>query len=357
MVLLLFIASFFMRTGGMVSAVLSHGWDCFLYLSVLLVGMLYTTDQVTGFHVVETSLSLIAFPFIFIPIANMDSARRNALFYSLWAGLSCALVYCIVWAGYRYTLTSDISVFFAEQLTSPLSNTLAVYFAYYIIFVITFGLYLLYINQFGVNNILLMAALIFSFVMLLLMGSSTAIIGILFSLLYFVLKFVFESKRTTHNTLAFGFSLTFLFALFALNWSQPEFLGNDEYWERFVLWESAVKAMPDWLFGVGTGDYTAVLNDYYRTHNLMKFASENFNPHNQYLETLFSIGLAGLIALLIMICRPIYVAIRSQNILGFLCCFPFIIYGLTEVFLGRYQGVVFFGMLHQAFVLKMDDRT
>lgn len=356
MVLLLVAASFFVSNRKSLTVVLHSGWDCFLYVFILLVGMLYTTDQVTGLHVIETSLSLVAFPFIFRPIEGLTMIRRNALFYSLWAGLLSALVYCIGLAAFRYYHTSDISEFFAEQLTSPLSNTLAVYFAYYLIFAITFGLYLLYVDQFAISRTILILALIFSFMMLLMMGSSTAIVSILFCLLYFVLKFIFEGKRTTHNALAFGFSLCFLFSLFALNWSQPEFLGNDEYWERFVLWESAVKAMPDWLLGIGTGDYTTVLNDYYRAHNLEKFASDNFNPHNQYLETVFSTGLAGLIALLLMISRPIYMAIRTQNTLGFLCCFPFIVYGLTEVFLGRYQGVVFFGFLHQVFVVKLDER-
>ncbi|HQQ95904.1 MAG TPA: O-antigen ligase family protein [Cyclobacteriaceae bacterium] len=356
MVLLLVVASFFVSKRKGLDVVLHYGWDSFMYLLILLVGMLYTTDKVTGFHVIETSLSLIAFPFIFRPIEGLNMIKRDALFYSLWAGLLSALVYCVGLAVFRYYHTSDIGEFFGEHLTSPLSNTLAVYFAYYLIFAITFGLYLLYVDQFEINKTILILALIFSFLMLLMMGSSTAIISILFSLLYFVLKFVFEGKRTNHNALAFGFSLCFLFSLFALNWSQPEFLGNDEYWERFILWESAVKAMPDWLVGIGTGDYTTVLNDYYRAHHLEKFASDNFNPHNQYLETLFSNGLAGLIALLVMLCRPIYVAIRTQNTLGFLCCFPFIVYGLTEVFLGRYQGVVFFGLLHQVFVVKLDDR-
>jgi hypothetical protein len=30
--------------------------------------------------------------------------------------------------------------------------------------------------------------------------------------------------------------------------------------------------------------------------------------------------------------------------------FPFVIYGMTEVFLGRYQGVVFFVLCHQIVV-------
>jgi hypothetical protein len=51
-----------------------------------------------------------------------------------------------------------------------------------------------------------------------------------------------------------------------------------------------------------------------------------------------------------MIVRPIYLSVRNRNILGTLIFFPFLIYGMTEVFLGRYQGVVFFALLHQLFM-------
>ena len=104
------------------------------------------------------------------------------------------------------------------------------------------------------------------------------------------------------------------------------------------------------IFGVGTGDYRSVLNEYYLTHDLSQFAKENYNAHNQFIETLFSVGIIGLLALMVMMARPLYVCVKSQNALGFLTFFPFFIYGMTEVFLGRYQGVIFFAMLHQVFL-------
>ena len=44
---------------------------------------------------------------------------------------------------------------------------------------------------------------------------------------------------------------------------------------------------------------------------------------------------------------------KNNNSFGVLVFFPFLIYGVTEVFLGRYQGVIFFALLHQVFINRL----
>jgi O-antigen ligase len=128
---------------------------------------------------------------------------------------------------------------------------------------------------------------------------------------------------------------------------------NDS-WDRLILWESAIEALPDPVFGVGTGDYKTVLNQYYSDHQMKRFASESFNSHNQLIQLLFSNGLLGVSAFLLMIVRPLYLSYKNENILAMLCFFPFLIYGVTEVFLGRYQGIVFFVFIHQFFMIQLN---
>jgi O-antigen ligase len=123
----------------------------------------------------------------------------------------------------------------------------------------------------------------------------------------------------------------------------------DDSWERFALWESAMRATPSILWGAGTGD-SKLLNEYYLTHNLTQFAEGSYNAHNQFIQIFFINGILGLLAVLILIIRPLYLSVKRQNALGILVFFPFLIYSMTEVFLGRYQGVVFFALLHQCFI-------
>jgi O-antigen ligase len=194
-------------------------------------------------------------------------------------------------------------------------------------------------------------------------GGRTAFISLLLVFSFFMLKFLLE-ERTSHKLLVFIIVCFLTLSLFAVNsieyWNELWSVESD-YWDREALWRSALKANPFPLFGVGTGDDRMVLNDYYIGHGLEEFAKNNFNSHNQFIQIYFSNGLLGLVAVALILIRPLYVALRSENTPGVLIIFPFFIYGMTEVFLGRYQGVVFFAVLHQLLISRYyigaPDRT
>ncbi|MFM7854801.1 MAG: hypothetical protein ACKO96_23455, partial [Flammeovirgaceae bacterium] len=78
-----------------------------------------------------------------------------------------------------------------------------------------------------------------------------------------------------------------------------------------------------------------------------QYAKNNLNAHNQYIQILLSNGIIGIVALLVLMLRPLYLAVVAKDLLGVLLLYPFLLYGITEVFLGRYQGVLFFGIIHQ----------
>lgn len=118
-------------------------------------------------------------------------------------------------------------------------------------------------------------------------------------------------------------------------------------WDRMTLWEAVFKANPDPIIGVGTGDYKQELNNYYRSNNLPYYAEQSYNTHNQLLQIYFSQGLVGVSVFLLLIFRLLYRLQKNDLTLGILFFFPFLVYGVNEVFLGRYQGVVFFILIHQ----------
>jgi O-antigen ligase len=353
MLVALFIFSFAMPGPEKSTEYLLQAWDLWLYLLMLAIGLIYTEDLSTGLRVMETSLTFLVLPFVMVKLEAFDKKYLFAIFFAFTAGLFTASLVCLGYAGVRYSQDAEISVFFQDQLVVPLVNTHPIYFAYYLIFAITFGLYLIYYNESVLPRWAIILLLNFFFVVLLLMGSNTAMLSIVFSLLYFILKFYFEEKRPLEKRVAFAWASSFLICLLVVNSQDMKLYGvsPDVYWERFVLWESAVNALPNWLIGVGTGDDTLVLNHYYSEHNLSEFAVSNFNPHNQFIATLLCTGIAGFLTVVTLMSRPIYGSIRNQSIIGFLTMFPFLVYGTTEVFLGRYQGVVFFVLLHQTFTL------
>jgi O-antigen ligase len=346
------VVSFFVKPQRPISS-LKSSWDTGLYILVLIAGLVYSQDLISGFKVLETSFSLMAIPIVMNRMGNSESAEIERYFKVFCFGLFAACLICLAHAGFQYYESRDIQSFSFYKLTSFL-NFHPTYFAYYLIFAITYCLYAVYYGDMKFNGVggILFAS--FLFCMLLLTGSKTTFVCLLLVFSFFILKFLVE-KRTTHRRNAIVAIVTMLICLFIVNYTEGDIRSRtlNDSWERMILWESTFRAVPDLIFGVGTGDYKIELNNYYRSHQLTAFAAESLNSHNQILQLLFSNGLLGVLAFVLLIARPLYLAVRTQNMLAVLTFFPFVIYGITEVFLGRYQGVVFFAWLHQVFTFWM----
>ncbi len=327
-------------------------WDCILFSVFLLVGLLYTTNITFGLSVIETSVSLLIIPISFTKSKDQNDSKILQILLAFSAGVILACLICLINAFGVYLKSGDSNSFFFYNLTSVI-NSHPTYLAYYIIFTITLILYRqYYIPSISRSSLILIVIVVpFLFVVLILTGGSTAFVSMLLVFSFFILKWILD-KKTQMSGLVIGVVIVMLFSMLIVR-----ITGNDERdkifddsWERFVLWESAIKADTDLVWGVGTGDYKEVLNEYYRANNLLNFANESYNAHNQFIQTLLSNGILGIISLIIMMGRPIYISVKKNTPLGTLVFFPFIIYGVTEVFLGRYQGVVFFGLMHEVFV-------
>lgn len=328
-----------------------RSWDMVLYLLILALGLTYSDDKETGLRVLETSLSLLAVPIVISKLGDFGKERMKRVFLSFTAGLLVASMICLAHASYRYALGQHTEVFFFYQFTGIIDSH-PTYFAYYLIAAITYGLHQLYYEKPIISPMVLVGILLFLFGILLLTGGITAFVSMLFVFAFFVLKFILE-ERTRKHTAAFIVVVVMVAGMFTFNeirHRDPSGFVVDDAWDRMVLWESALKANPNTLLGVGTGDYKSELNAYYTSHGMSAFADSNMNAHNQFIEAYFANGLLGLVCLLLLLIRPVYLSVRNGNALGALIFFPFIIYGITEVFLGRYQGVVFFALMQQCFV-------
>jgi len=330
-----------------------NAWDILLFQAVLAVGLLYSEDKVTGWKVLETSFSLIALSIVFSAI-SINRKQFSAIILFFVYGLLVASVICLAVASYSFYQESNIESFFFYQLTETV-NLQPTYFAYYLCFAISFMLYELYNNESNLSRRIITGIITILFIVLMLTAGRTAYISMLFSFSFFILKFFSDSKSDSRQKLTAFLSVFLLLAMLVINYFDFNIIAqgmasNNDYWERFTLWESAIEANPDFILGVGTGDYKNVLNNYFNSHDLVNYANESLNSHNQFIHSFFSNGLLGLLFLILLLSRPLYLSVRNQHVLGILVFFSFLIYGVTEVFLGRYQGVVFFAFLHQLFI-------
>lgn len=332
-----------------------NSWDILAYFIVLAFGLLYSDNFEAGLRVLETNLALIAIPFIFGRMSELEEKQAHQVFYSFAIGLCAASLICLGNAFIIYNKTGATDVFFFYNLTDILYFQ-PTYFAYFLIFVITYGLYLIYYQETISHIIVKFISIIFLFIMLMLTGGQTAFISMLLIFAFFILKFLIEEKSKIKKVtiVLVVFMLLDMFLTVIVGLDRTTLLSDS--WDRLVLWESGINAIPNPLLGVGTGDYKVILNQYYLDHGLQKFASESYNSHNQFIQLLFSNGLLGVTVLILMVARPLYLSFKSGNILAILTLFPFLIYGITEVFLGRYQGIVFFAFVHQFFIAQLNSK-
>ncbi len=322
-----------------------------MYLSVLLIGLTYSDELPFGMRVMETNFSFFALPIVFDKIKDFNKVRLHQIFYVFVVGLLTASLICLVNACMQFE--GDIHRFFFYQLVGTLDFQ-PTYFAYYLIAALSFGLYTLYFDKGFFSTPWSMAIISFLFLILMLTGGLTTFMSILLILSFFSLKYVLD-KTNKIKVAIFSLVGIMLATMFVFSFIYKA-LDSDlhkitDHWERSVLWESAIKASPNYVLGVGTGDYKKVLNQFYRDHDLLTYADLSFNAHNQFIQVFFSNGLLGLACLVLLLGRPFYMSIKRQYLLGALIFFPFFIYGMTEVFLGRFQGVVFFALLHQSFIV------
>ncbi len=351
LVLIFVLSLFFGERKFSYSELIKSSWDILLYLLVLGFGILYSTDKQTGIRMLETSFALLALPVISYRIQAIDRNRLNFIFIFFSLGIFVAGLICFFNALYTYLNNGNNSnVFFFYDFTEVI-NSHPTYLAYYLIFAITFGLYALNYERIKLPMGVILSFVLFYFPILLFTGGQTAFVSLLFVFSFFILKYLLGERGKT-ETISFGVVAFMLIGILFINTGdhdQREQILNDS-WDRFELWRSGIFANTDFLWGVGTGDYKTVLNEYYRETGQELFARESLNSHNQFIQIFFSNGFLGLIAFSIMIIRPLFMAFRNNDQLGILLIFPFLIYGMTEVFLGRYQGVVFFALLHQTLI-------
>lgn len=119
---------------------------------------------------------------------------------------------------------------------------------------------------------------------------------------------------------------------------------GDEGDVRQTLWASSIKAMKGHLlFGYGCEGYWDALAANYQSQDCDSGFKNEFNSHNQYLETALATGLVGLAVMLAMILAPAIIALRQKPRNLYLILFSIVYAGCMffEASFGRQMGLLF----------------
>ena len=333
-----------------------------LYYLLLILGLLWTENQLFAFSKLENKFAFILMPtLLFYTVRKWGNLEwKQLLVYSLLF----ALVMYETLALWRYIGQSENSWQF-EFLSSRFSIFMhRSYFACYLVI----GIVLLFENirsAFSISTV----ALISFFSVGVLQTESKA--GIVCLFMVFVVQF-YSFLKIKHKK--FNWILTFSIFLFStiLLTNNPiksrfesmfDAVGNmqtknnnsvESNTARIIMWNTSLDVWKEnFLFGTGTGDYDDELTAKNLEYKNFGVAKERLNSHNQFLNSAVQLGLVGFLVLLMIFISSYFFS--EKKMWQLLILVVFLINFLVESFLETQAGIILFCTLLLLFYTRNKD--
>lgn len=342
---------------------------------LLVIGLLYSSNQEQANKELEKQASLIAFPLIF---ATSRFVNRVTVLQALNAFLIACTVACLICLanGIYQASNGDTRFLFYHELGSPL-DLHAVYFSAYV------GLCIFYVidqlrqswtawNALRKTTYVLLLTFLIAF--LILLSSKTLIVFIFLGLLIFVARHYAKRKGVAVSAGIFVLcGIALVIAVFSIPQIKDRFTEvlvdpfhqtNPLYLEdytgyhftggnmRLAIWKMLVGEMSNsnaWLFGVGTGDAQDVLTATYERKHVYPGDKElgfegflYYNAHNEFFQVLLTMGVVGLTVFVLLFVLLFRKAVAENQPVLFWLLYIFATFCLTESALEAQKGVVFF---------------
>lgn len=350
-----------------------------LYGILVLIGMLYTANFRTGLGHLERSAFTAVLPALFL--IRQPSKRQIEIALDIVVLTTIAIcTYCLIVAFWKVHETGSLInvdkltdreyyYFLNYELTEP-SGLIPIYLSLFVTISIAILLVRTIVEQkyssWTVVAIFVLHA--FLFLIFALSGIvATVAVWTLISIHSFCRASVSERIRLTFVYIIVGGGL--VVSLYAIEPLRDRFASKTNYsfnnvhvshWNtvtiRLAIWECAMDLIDETpVFGFGTGDADEALAAMYERKDFGLGVMLRFNPHNQYLQSYFMFGLAGLAVAVMLIVMPAVVAFKDGNWLLFFLVVIFGLGFLTECLFAKQKGTVLFSMLFPLFYLHGRD--
>ncbi|MFM2317237.1 MAG: hypothetical protein RLZZ155_1569 [Bacteroidota bacterium] len=337
-----------------------NGW-AYLFFGVfsafLLSGIWNDWNYKTALSEIETKISFVAFPLLFLFTSkNILQSQKKFQWALVFGGVFFALL-CHVHAVFGFLETGLWEEFVYGRLSWTFHPT---YLGFFYLLSLVFLASEFLDSTNNRSSKYLLAGIVFFSLETAFMASRAGFLALFLFYAVFVI-FVFRNgKDKKRGALVIAFSiipfLLLFFGFSPISGRAKEAVENSKSIseskkeekvastsERIVSWETAWDIARDYPLGVGTGNWKSHFTERYTARGA-KFAAEHSHPaHNAYLQILVEWGWAGLMTLLALLLLGLR---RSwqMNDLFFLVfvlgvCFHFIFESMLEL----QQGLVFIG--------------
>jgi O-antigen ligase len=342
-----------------------------IFSAFLLSGFCNDWNHKTALSEIETKISFIAFPILFLFTSKtILQSQRKFQWTLVLAGVFFALL-CHVHAVFGFIETGLWEEFVYGRLSWTFHPTYLGFF-YLLSLVFLASEFLDSTNK--LTSKYLLAGIIFFSLETAFMASRAGFLALFLFYAVFVFYVIRNGKNRKKGTLVIASSiipfLLLFFAFSPISGRAKEAVENSKSIsestneeklastsERIVSWETAWDIARDYPMGVGTGNWRSHFTERYTLRGA-KFAAEHSHPaHNAYLQILVEWGWAGLLTLLALLILGIRRAWQRNDLFFLVFVLGVSFHFIFESMLELQQGLVFIGfwmffLIHRKYELQ-----
>lgn len=353
-------------------------WLVLIFFSLHVVALSYTDNLSAGLFAIEKKLPLLVLTIIIFSSAFEKKQINRILGVFAFATTVAALILLGIFFYRLCTSLGDCQNCYYHDFTKPIGFH-AVYFSYF-----SFFAFLFYSGRLrdrmksGTLIGTILSLLVLSIAIL--VASSKLVLLVLILFVAFITAYLlFHLKTPSLRLLIASFlaiSVVFISLVFFIQPIKDRFtealdlssqshyaivgtnqqLSNNEKREltgltlRVLLWKLGAHELQEHknlLLGFSPGDAGTYMNKAYVKHNMAPMWFEDYNMHNQYVQTLLELGIVGLLSLLLMLVYPMIFRghVYSEFLLFSFTCLISLAF-MSEVLMGLNKGIVFIAFFY-----------
>ena len=350
----------------------------------LLISFLLSDNQTAGIRFLELRLPLILFP-LSIGLMQMTKELRNKILLGTAIIVSVSCLASLLFAIFQYWQKNNAAWLYNDAL-SYLIRQQSIYTSLLVnISIYIFSYHLLYSRSLQGYKLLLGLGIFFLFIISYLLASRNMMLILYTTTIIFCFFFILKKKKylegaTLLMSLVIAGFLIFKFFPKTINrfkelaFTQFNFQSQakeshyadtltPDQWNganfRLAAWQCGWQLFKEHpLTGVGLGDKKDELFKVYEQKQFHFAITTKKNVHNNYLDILFSMGVAGFLLFLSgWILLPFVQFIRNRDGLAFLILITFTLAMLTENYFDRSIGAMLFGFFVTFLLSSNNKRT
>ncbi|MEX2596350.1 MAG: O-antigen ligase family protein [Salibacteraceae bacterium] len=140
-----------------------------------------------------------------------------------------------------------------------------------------------------------------------------------------------------------------------VDYSKGQWLSSTEL--RIGIWRCAIKSIKEnWLVGVGLGNTRNALDACYAQYEQSQFFETEFNEHNQLMHFWLSGGVFSALGFILFFLLLLRFCKKEKRLVLMLFTFYFLMISLTENYLSRQHGMMFWSFITMALLTKEKER-